>query len=98
MDKEAALNVFRIFQEVITNIVRHADATLVKVSLKIDSLGLELIVSDNGKGITKEQISDPLLFGLISMRERLLPWDGKIEISGIKDEGTTINVNIPIKK
>jgi|GEM_PF-1935208 len=98
VDKELATSVFRIFQEAITNVVRHADATQVWVNLKVDSLGLELAVTDNGKGITKEQISDPLSFGLISMRERILPWDGKVEIIGIKNEGTTIKVNIPIKK
>lgn len=98
VDKDLATNVFRIFQEALTNVIRHADATQVRVNLRVYSSSLELVITDNGKGITLEQISSPLSIGLISMRERLLPWDGKVEISGIKNKGTTININVPIKK
>jgi signal transduction histidine kinase len=96
LDKELATNIFRIFQEAITNVVRHADATRVEVNLKADSSDIELVIKDNGKGISQEQISSPYSFGLVSMRERVFPWNGRVEISGKENKGTTLKVNIPI--
>jgi len=95
-DKELATNIFRIFQEAITNVVRHADATRIEVNLKVGLSDIELVITDNGKGISREQISSPYSFGLVSMRERVLPWDGRVEIKGGENNGTTVMVNIPV--
>jgi signal transduction histidine kinase len=98
LDKELATNIFRIFQEAITNVVRHANATQVAVNLKVDSSNVELVITDNGKGISNEQISSPYSFGLVSMQERVLPWDGRVNISGDENKGTTVKVTIPTQK
>jgi signal transduction histidine kinase len=95
-DRSTAL--FRVCQELLTNIARHADATEVKISLAEEADNVVLKVSDNGKGITKEQISDPRAFGLLGIRERIHFWQGKFEISGTPGKGTTAAVSIPLVK
>jgi PAS domain S-box-containing protein len=96
LDQERSIAIFRIFQEALTNIARHAKATRVKASLKTKAGKLELKVRDNGRGIEEEKISDPKSFGLIGIRERAQFLDGTVEIRGIRDKGTTITVRIPL--
>lgn len=97
-DKALSTAVFRIFQETLTNVARHANATRVKASLREKGGMLELKVRDNGKGITEKQISDPRSFGLIGIRERVRPWEGEVKILGIRNKGTTVTVIIPLNK
>ena len=59
---------------------------------------LELTVIDNGKGITKKQMSDPQSFGLMGIRERVHPWGGEVNIKGSPGEGTTVIVNIALNE
>jgi signal transduction histidine kinase len=87
--------VFRIFQEALTNIARHANATGVKVILKEKIGKVELTVRDNGKGITDKQVSDARSFGLIGMRERVHYFGGDLTISGTPNKGTTVSVSVP---
>ena len=68
LDQNSSIAVFRIFQETLTNIVRHADATEVKVLLKKDGNELTLEVEDNGKGINAGHITSPESVGLIGLR------------------------------
>ena len=96
VDRELATTFFRIFQEALTNVARHADATTVEVSLKRKADRLVLRVQDNGKGITREQISYPGSFGLMGMRERARYCGGDFSIRGIRDRGTTVTVSIPL--
>ena len=91
------LKIFRIFQETLTNISRHSEATRATISLKIKSGKVELIVKDNGKGITEEQLSKPNSFGLMGIGERAYHWGGKVKISGKKGVGTTVKVNLPLR-
>ncbi len=88
--------IFRILQESLINISRHAEATRVRITLRVkpDMLALEVI--DNGKGIEITQIDSSRSFGLISMKERAYALSGEISISGIRGKGTTINVHIPL--
>jgi signal transduction histidine kinase len=58
---------------------------------------LKILIRDNGTGIPDQKLYSDDSFGLISMRERVLQWDGKITISGKENKGTTINVSIPLK-
>jgi len=90
--------VFRIFQEALTNIARHANATRVEVMLKEEPGKVELTVRDDGKGITEKQISDARSFGLIGMRERVHSFRGDLRISGTPDKGTTVKMSIPLDK
>jgi PAS domain S-box-containing protein len=95
LDEKLSTDLFRIFQEIITNVARHARATKVTASFKKKNEYLELKVKDNGRGITAEQISDPTSFGLIGIRERIHPWRGKVAISGGPNKGTTVTVRVP---
>ena len=97
-DQALSTTIFRIFQEAMTNVARHANATRVKVNLKEEAGMLALEVKDNGKGITEEQISSPQSFGLIGIRERAYSFEGEVKISGIPDKGTTVTVIIPLDK
>ncbi|HKA39258.1 MAG TPA: response regulator [Burkholderiales bacterium] len=95
LDMERSTAVFRIFQEVLTNVARHANATRVDVSMRRDDTRFTLEVRDNGKGITPGTIHDPRSLGLLGMRERVLPFDGRIEISGSRGKGTRVVVLLP---
>ncbi|MGH7491393.1 MAG: PAS domain S-box protein [bacterium] len=94
-DRERSTAIFRIFQEALVNVARHAGATTLKVSLMLRENKLVLKVRDNGKGITPAQIASANSFGLIGMRERVHPWGGKIKINGLSDKGTIVFVVIP---
>jgi len=97
LDKDLSIAVFRIFQEALINVMRHAEATKINVTLleRDGFLILELI--DNGKGIPIEKLSDPHSFGLMGMRERVQYLGGDLEIKGIINKGTTVTVKIPVK-
>ncbi len=97
LDKDRSTAIFRVFQEALTNIARHAEATGVNVKLKAKSDELLLEVRDNGKGITSKEIHNPRSFGLIGMRERVNSRGGRIKIKGIKNKGTSVNISIPVK-
>jgi len=88
---------FRIFQETLTNIIRHAGATQVTVHLKERDERIVLEVKDNGRGILPEEISNSRSMGLLNMRERagLLGGDFKIS-TGAGGKGTKVTVSIPI--
>lgn len=98
VDKNLSTALFRIFQETLTNVTRHAKATLVKMRLVLKGDELCLDVSDNGKGITPKQIADPQSFGIVGIRERVNLWGGSVKITGKLQKGTTIKVRIPIHK
>jgi signal transduction histidine kinase len=98
LDRDLTTAVFRILQEALTNVARHANATRVAVSLKKRDGRLVLQVGDNGKGITEKQVAHPRSFGLIGMRERARSWNGSVEIDGIAGKGTRVTVSIPLKR
>jgi PAS domain S-box-containing protein len=98
LDDKRSTALFRIFQETLTNVARHAKATRVNVGLKEKGGTVELRVRDNGTGITEEQISDPRSFGILGIRERVHPWGGEVKVSGRKGKGTTVTVIIPLDK
>jgi signal transduction histidine kinase len=90
VDRERATAVFRILQESLTNVARHAKATKAKISLREDDNKLILEVVDNGIGITNEQITNPKSFGLMGMKERALSHNGELKINGVQGKGTTV--------
>jgi PAS domain S-box-containing protein len=97
-EKEHSTAIFRIVQEALTNVWRHANATMVSISLKKKSGELRLEVKDNGKGIPKKKISHPKSFGLIGIRERAHVLGGKSNIKAVRNKGTTVTVTIPVEK
>lgn len=96
IDGERATAVFRILQEILTNVTRHADATSVSIRIKRSVRYLELKVTDNGRGITLMQISSPKSLGLVGMRERALLWGGEVTIVGELEKGTTVVLRLPL--
>ncbi|MEE9522368.1 MAG: PAS domain S-box protein [candidate division NC10 bacterium] len=96
LDTARATTVFRICQEALTNVARHAQATKVEISLKITGRKLALEVRDNGRGIPEHAVADPQSVGLMGMRERVLPWGGNIHIQGVEGKGTVVTVRLPI--
>jgi PAS domain S-box-containing protein len=98
LDRERSTALFRICQEALTNIVRHAQATRVTVGLKRTRHRVVLRVGDNGVGIEESQILDPRAFGLIGMRERAGFFGGEVKVSGDPGKGTVVAVSIPVPR
>jgi signal transduction histidine kinase len=96
LDQERSTAIFRIFQETLTNVVRHAEATEVSASLEETPDTLIMKVKDNGVGITEEEILNSSSFGIIGMQERTLLLGGDIKIKGVREKGTTVTASIPI--
>jgi len=97
LDRTGATAVFRILQESLTNVVRHAKANT--VNLTLDERGGELIleVQDNGKGITEAELFDRSSLGILGMRERAVVIGGTVDIASVKDQGTRVTVRVPLK-
>jgi two-component system sensor histidine kinase UhpB len=89
---------FRIFQEALTNILRHADATRVDIAAAEQAGEFVLTIHDNGKGISEEAKSRPLSLGLLGMQERAHLVGGKIEIMGVIGRGTTVTLRVPVSR
>jgi len=97
VDGKRSSSVFRIFQEILTNIARHANATRVFVCLKEEAGSLVLEVKDNGRGITEREVRGGKSFGILGMRERALLLGGEFDIRGAQGQGTTVRVRIPLE-
>jgi len=95
-DRATAL--FRIFQESLTNVARHAEATKVEISLNKQNGYISLEISDDGRGVTKEKISSPTSLGLLGMRERAYAFGGDVKIESDDGQGTMVRVQIPISQ
>ncbi|SCX78579.1 sensor histidine kinase [Nitrosospira sp. Nsp13] len=99
LDQDAAVAVFRIFQEALTNIAKHGRASHVWVRLDADISAkgqLELEVRDNGRGITPADTGKLNSFGIRGMIERAGLLDGKLTVSGAPGEGTAVHLSIPL--
>jgi len=95
-DHRTSTEVFRIIQEALTNVTRHANAKRVKVTLRKRADDLLIEVSDNGRGITEEEALGKKSFGLLGMRERVGFLGGTIGIRGTPRRGTVVCVSIPL--
>ena len=100
LDTNRSTAIFRIFQETMTNVARHAEASRITVTLEQRKSHLIMEVRDNGKGIREEEIFHSESFGLIGMRERALYLGGEFQISSCSDGGggTTVIVSIPLER
>lgn len=95
LNNAMATTIFRVLQELLTNVARHANASMIQVSLKKEPDELILIIKDDGVGISTAQINDPKSFGLIGIRERIHAWHGRLKIKG-SPEGTEVKVIVPM--
>lgn len=98
IDGTCSTAMFRIFQETLTNIARHAHSTKVKINLEEKDGSAILEVADNGRGIRQSNLSDPKSLGLLGMRERALLLGGEVSIRRNDGEGTTVIVRIPLRR
>jgi PAS domain S-box-containing protein len=95
LDASRTTAVFRIFQEALTNVARHAAATQVLVRLDVTPRALELTVQDNGRGIRDGALGDSRSLGLLGMRERAENFQGNVTIAGTPGAGTTLTLTMP---
>jgi len=98
LDDSCNITVFRIFQEALTNISRHSEASQVDVRLELKDDVVTMCVKDNGGGMTEEQMNSSNAFGLIGMRERTAHLNGELEITSEIGRGTAISLTIPVVK
>lgn len=96
LDQGRSITLFRVFQETLTNIFRHAKATEVTIQLFQNNGYAVLKVRDNGIGIPADKIKNPKSLGLLGIRERLLVWNGTVDIESQPGKGTTVTVQIPL--
>lgn len=97
LDKTASTALYRVVQESLSNIARHAKATRVEVEVTVEEEGLVVVVRDDGKGfdqMTLERCEGGL--GLLNMRERLLSVRGTCEVESIPGKGTTVSLYVPL--
>jgi signal transduction histidine kinase len=97
-DPSLSTVLFRITQAALTNVFRHAEASRVRVKMREKAGMILLAVSDNGRGITRKEVTDSQSLGLIGMRERIRLRGGKIAVRGIRNRGTAIRVSLPLSQ
>ena len=86
---------FRIAQEALTNVTRHAAATTVRVHLAITEKAIALDVDDDGAGIDERKLARADSLGIIGMHERALAIGGTLTIHGVPGAGTTVSLHVP---
>lgn len=98
LEPHRATELFRIFQEAMTNILRHAHATRVHVRINRRESSIALLIQDNGKGFESEQQASIRSLGIIGMKERALLLHGTISFTTAPQEGTLVSLEIPLKE
>jgi signal transduction histidine kinase len=96
LDQERATACFRIVQESLTNVVRHSQATVVTVRLRLLGATLTLEVSDNGRGITEAELANVKSLGILGMKERAFLLGGSVSVARGDHGGTTVRVDLPV--
>lgn len=96
LNAEQQTVLFRIFQEALTNVVRHARASAVQVTLAERRQEVELRIRDNGRGVTDAEATDPRAIGLLGMRERAALVGASFHIAGRRGKGTAVTVRVPV--
>ncbi len=96
--RDRATAIFRILQEALTNVARHAQASRVSITVQAPGNDLRVEVTDNGKGIPSERIHDPQSFGLRGMFERAAVLGGEVRIHGTPGQGTRVAIRLPLEE
>jgi PAS domain S-box-containing protein len=94
---DLATALFRIFQECLSNVARHAGATQVKAALTVDHGWVTLRVQDNGRGITAAEMSDPRALGLLGMKERAALLGGEVLFARGPEHDTIVTARMPLQ-
>lgn len=98
LDSELSTALFRILQEALTNVARHAEAKHVDVVLSRGDDALRLAVQDDGRGFDPKAARDRPSLGLLSMEERVIPWRGSVDVESAPGRGTSLVVCVPISQ
>jgi signal transduction histidine kinase len=98
IDTAISFGLYRIYQEALTNVSRHSEATAIDARLECDSGEKHIILSiaDNGKGFDPEAIKSKKRLGIVGMRERILSMNGTYVLESAPGKGTTITVTVPL--
>ena len=94
--KELATSIFRVYQESLTNVLRHSKATQLNTVLEISNKELKLKITDNGIGFDMKEVKEKNTLGLLGMKERITLFAGSYEIISEINKGTTISIIVPI--
>jgi PAS domain S-box-containing protein len=95
---ELATPLFRVCQEALTNVTRHASATRVSIRLSCSTSHIALTIQDNGRGITEEEIKRYGSLGLLGMKERIGILGGTLDVEGKPGQGTALAIQIPLNQ
>ena len=95
LDRARSTAAFRILQETLANVARHAGATRVDISLRMDTDHFILKIADNGRGLSEAELRDPKSLGLLGIRERAFLLGGGVDIEATGGKGTTVTLSIP---
>jgi len=95
LDKDRATALFRVFQESLTNIVRHANASRVLIRVATDGDVVCMEINDDGVGIDVRAKRSRNSLGIMGMRERIRAFEGRLTVSGRPGQGTTVMVRLP---
>jgi PAS domain S-box-containing protein len=98
LPSDTSIAIFRVFQEALTNVARHAKASAVAISLEQAGLEIILCIEDNGRGIRPEALNDSNSLGLLGMTERAAAAGGQIAITPISPYGTRVTLRLPLKR
>jgi signal transduction histidine kinase len=98
LDEDQTVAIFRIVQESLTNVTRHAKASRVDITLSQNADDVIVEVRDDGKGFDSADAARKKSFGLLGMRERAAVLGGNIDITSMPRQGTVVSVRIPIKR
>jgi signal transduction histidine kinase len=96
INNNISTNLFRILQEILTNIIRHAKATRLEVRLSQEAGEVLLSVRDDGRGIAAEDLLRREALGILGMRERLELLGGSLNIEGVPGRGTLVEARLPL--
>lgn len=94
LGNDLAISAYRIVQEALSNVMKHADATAAQVSLKLAGDALHIEVADNGAGFDPAQVSEGI--GIIGMRERVFALNGTIDVRSQPGKGTVVAIALPL--
>jgi signal transduction histidine kinase len=98
LDKERAISVYRIVQEALTNVARHAGASKAAVKIRRQKSDLIVEINDDGVGIPQNKLTSDTSYGILGMRERVVLFNGSIRIETKKGKGTQIKLRMPLER
>ena len=97
LPEPAAIAVFRIFQEMLSNVGRHAQASAIDIAIEVQDEMLQLRVRDNGVGATRQALEAPTAYGVMGMRERARQLGGRLSITSEPGQGSCLQLLIPLE-